>query len=192
MIKTSTHNSMYFSLTGIDVNGPIFTGLRKNFKNIEAIKIHGKGFQGHTTNETFSDLHDYENIQKMIIYKTNIKTVDKESLHRFKDLKGKINYKTQIFIYTYIFICSKHINYIFSLSHFALSEIAIENNFLLHNLPSDLFSTLEKVNRMRISMNNKLHTLPSNVFDSLTQLKGLKLSGTSRTKLRLPSGLLDR
>ena len=104
MINTSTHNSMYFSLTGIDVNGPIFAGLRKNFKNIEAIKIHGKGFQGHITNETFSDLHDYENIQKLIIYKTNIKTVDKESLRRFKDLKGKINYKTQIFIYTFLFV----------------------------------------------------------------------------------------
>ena len=78
------------------------------------------------------------------------------------------------------------------LPHFALSEIAIENNYLLHNLPPDLFSTLEKVNSMRISMNNKLHTLPSNVFDSLTQLKDLKLSGTSRTRLKLPSGLFDR
>ena len=78
------------------------------------------------------------------------------------------------------------------LPYFALSEIAIENNPLLRDVPSDLFSMLKKVNRMRISMNNKLDTLPSNVFDSLTQLKDLKLSGTSLTTLKLPNGLLDR
>ena len=76
--------------------------------------------------------------------------------------------------------------------YFALSEIAIENNYKLRNLPSDLFSKLGKVNRMRISMNDKLDTLPSNVFDSLTQLKDLKLSGTSGSRLKLPNGLLDK
>ena len=79
-----------FVLIGIDVNGPIFAGFRNYFKNIESIQMHGKGFHGHITKETFSDLHDYKNIRKMIISKTNIKTVDKESLHRFKDLEGKM------------------------------------------------------------------------------------------------------
>ena len=78
-----------FVLIGIDVNGPIFAGFRNYFKNIESIQMHGKGFHGHITNETFSDLRDYENIKKLIISKTNIKTIDKESLHRFKDLEGK-------------------------------------------------------------------------------------------------------
>ena len=85
-----THNSMYFPLIGIDVNGPIFGGLRNYFENIESIEIYGKAFYGHITNETFSDLHDYKNIRKLIISKTNIKTVDKGSLHRFKDLEGKM------------------------------------------------------------------------------------------------------
>ena len=91
---------MYFPLIGIDVNGPIFTGLRNNFKNIESIEIHGKAFYGHITNETFSGLHDHKNIRKLIISKTNIKTVDKESLHNFKDLEGKIKLvNTNIYVY---------------------------------------------------------------------------------------------
>ena len=90
---------MYFPLIGIDVNGPIFAGLGNYFKNIESIEIYGKAFYGHITNDTFSDLHDYKNIRKLIISKTNIKTVGKESLHRFKDLEGK---KTKKHKYMYI------------------------------------------------------------------------------------------
>ena len=91
---------MYFPLIGIDVKGPIFAGLKNYFKNIEAIEIHGKVFHGHITNETFSDLHDYSNIRKLIISKTNIETVDKDSLHRFKDLEGKIKLlNTNIYVF---------------------------------------------------------------------------------------------
>ena len=93
---------MYFPLIGIDVNGPIFAGLGNYFKNIESIEIYGKAFYGHITNDTFSDLHDYKNIRKLIISKTNIETLDKESLHRFKDLEGKIKLVNMI-IYVYIF-----------------------------------------------------------------------------------------
>ena len=95
---------MHFPLIGIDVNGPIFAGLGNYFKNIESIEIYGKAFYGHITNETFSDLHDYKNIRKLIISKTNIKTVGKESLHRFKDLEGKTKLvNTNIYIYMYNF-----------------------------------------------------------------------------------------
>ena len=75
---------------------------------------------------------------------------------------------------------------------FALSEVAIDYNKLLHNLSSDLFTMLEKVKRVRIYMNNNLIELPSNLFDNLKQLEDLKLSGTSGTKLLLPHGLLNK
>ena len=178
---------MYFPLIGIDVNGPIFAGLGNYFKNIESIEIYGKAFYGHITNETFSDLHDYKNIRKLIISKTNIKTVDKESLHRLKDLEGKMKLvNTNIYV-----IFSKGIHHILC-CNFALSEVAIDYNKLLYNLSSDLFSMLEKVKRVRIYMNNNLIELPSNLFDNLKQLEDLKLSGTSGTKLLLPHGLLNK
>ena len=94
---------MYFPFLGIDVIGPIFAGLRNYFKNIESIEIHGKAFYGHLANDTFSDLHDYKNIRKLIISKTNIETLDKESLHRFKDLEGRIKLVNMI-IYVFLFV----------------------------------------------------------------------------------------
>ena len=75
---------------------------------------------------------------------------------------------------------------------FAISEIAIDRNYVLYSLSSDLFSVLEKVKRVRIYMNNNLIELPSNLFDNLKQLEDLKLSGTSGTKLLLPHGLLNK
>ena len=58
--------------------------------------------------------------------------------------------------------------------YFAFSEIVIENNYLLRNLLSDLFSTVENVNLMRISMNNKLHTLLSNNIGNAYHIKKKK------------------
>ena len=152
--------------------------------------MHGKGFHGHITKETFSDLHDYKNIRKMIISKTNIKTIDKESLHRFKDLEGKIKLLNTN-IYVLFLINSEGMLHVLCCT-FPFSEVAIDYNKLLHNLSSDLFTMLEKVKRVRIYMNNNLIELPSNLFDNLKQLEDLKLSGTSGTKLLLPHGLLNK
>ena len=72
-------------LLEIDVSRPIFTGLGKYFKHIEAITIYRKGFFGKITKKTFEGA---PNITKLIIKNTNIDGIDKESLHMLKDLKG--------------------------------------------------------------------------------------------------------
>ena len=70
--------------------------------------------------------------------------------------------------------------------------IAIEENFLLHHLPYNLFSMLKKAQMVKISRNSNLAEIPPNLKENLTNLRDLRLSGTKGTQIRLPPSLLDK